>query len=475
MSVKKNQPKHFASKDFWVAALFLIAVFALGGGSRADVLSLVVLRPLAAGFLVAGLLMLTREGWQDVQAVGNLMAASALLVFLHLIPLPYSIWTALPGREVVAQIDSIAGLGKVWRPLTLNPPDGWNALASFLVPAAALLLAACARIETHLRLLIVFVALGVVSVVLGILQLQGDPDGPLYLYRITNQGTLVGLFSNRNHHAMYIAAMLPILAILASRGVSDTRMRGLQIGTCVAIGMLFLAALVVSGSRGGFALGIIGALMAALLFREPTVRNRTHRDSTARNPVRKGKRLTRWRIGSALFLLVLVVGFFTLPSSQTMERVFATDTADESRLEIWSLVPDMAWHYFPAGSGAGTFVEAYKIFERQSDLSFSYVNHAHNDWLEVFLTFGLPGILLLSGAIALWLAGARGLLTRFKQDSPAIQLGRLGAAVTALLAMGSVADYPLRTPSIACLFTFGAVWMGLGYKHSKIVLGKTSQ
>ena len=48
-----------------------------------------------------------------------LMAAILILPLLQLVPLPPSVWQALPGRELPAQIDASLGLN-IWRPLTLD-------------------------------------------------------------------------------------------------------------------------------------------------------------------------------------------------------------------------------------------------------------------------------------------------------------------------------------------------------------------
>ena len=50
----------------------------------------------------------------------------------------------------------------------------------------------------------------------------------------------------------------------------------------------------------------------------------------------------------------------------------------------------------PAGSGFGTFVPVYEMHAPRTMLRSYYVNHAHNDWLELWLTGGLRRWRLLS-------------------------------------------------------------------------------
>mgnify|MGYP007125385276 CR=1 FL=1 len=72
----------------------------------------------------------------------GLAVAALALTIAHLVPLPPAIWSQLPGRELVSEIDRAAGLGDVWRPLSLTPGATWNALHAQLVPLAALVLGA---------------------------------------------------------------------------------------------------------------------------------------------------------------------------------------------------------------------------------------------------------------------------------------------------------------------------------------------
>ena len=58
---------------------------------------------------------------------GHVTAAILALLCLDLVPLPPAIWYALPGREIMVEIDEAARLGQVWLPLTMSPSSTWNA------------------------------------------------------------------------------------------------------------------------------------------------------------------------------------------------------------------------------------------------------------------------------------------------------------------------------------------------------------
>ena len=145
-----------------------------------------------------------------------------------------------------------------------------------------------------------------------------------------------------------------------------------------------------------------------------------------------------------------------------VSRLLATGHAEELRFKVWRPIAKIAWSYFPFGSGAGSFADVYRIDEPTALLDGSYLNHAHNDWLEVILTMGLPGIILLAIAAAAWLVASRRVFLPARNPLPRTLLARLGSIEIGLLALASIADYPVRTPSLACFFAFAVVWLAQG-------------
>ena len=51
------------------------------------------------------------------------------------------------------------------------------------------------------------------------------------------------------------------------------------------------------------------------------------------------------------------------------------------------------------GVRLGFLCGSFQIAEPARLLDSTYLNHAHNDWIEIAVTFGVPGLLLLVGAI----------------------------------------------------------------------------
>ena len=90
-----------------------------------------------------------------------------------------------------------------------------------------------------------------------------------------------------------------------------------------------------------------------------------------------------------------------------------------------------------------------------------YVNHAHNDWLELWLTGGAPAIVLAVGFLA-WLAASTFRLWSSGQpEAPVLDLALAQAAsiVIVLLLLHSVVDYPLRTAALSVLFAMACAYL----------------
>jgi O-antigen ligase len=108
--------------------------------------------------------------------------------------------------------------------------------------------------------------------------------------------------------------------------------------------------------------------------------------------------------------------------------------------------------YFPWGSGAGSFRDAYAPFEPVTAMQPVYALHAHNDVLEVALEAGAPGLLLTLFLLALLFPLA---WKRFQKNGDRHQTSTIipATAVAAFVPLAhSFVDYPLRTLAVATVF-----------------------
>src|ERR1700684_2315511 len=105
------------------------------------------------------------------------------------------------------------------------------------------------------------------------------------------------------------------------------------------------------------------------------------------------------------FLFAAAGTVFILVMQFAPYRVLArvnTDPLDGLRLQFARTPTEAAWASTPFGAGMGTFVPVYAMFEKPQDLfSHAYINHAHDDILELWLETGVFGMALM-GAFAAW-------------------------------------------------------------------------
>lgn len=432
---------------FWLFAGFVALVVLAGGGSRADIASNGPLRALAAVMLAVAVWYQTRNSLRRVLVPLCGLLALALLIALQLVPLPPDIWGSLPGRELIARLGELAGMADTWRPLTFSPMKTANSLAALVVPLAALMLVSLLDDQHWRQLPWVFIAAGVASALFGIAQILAPGANGLYLYAVTNEGSAVGLFSNRNHNAMFLTVALLFCVLRLERarpGKLEPDIVAAAIGALV-----IMAGIMVNASRSGLVgLGLVGLIFA--------VRALLH----WREEARAGHRGTPGRVLAGgvvgLLSLALVGAFVALGRSPAIARLLEQDPGQDLRVQALPTVLAMVRDFQPLGAGFGAFEYAFFMREPEAMLSERYFNNVHNDWLQFPLEGGLPAVLL--GLLLLALLARRSWqILRDRAHGGAMQRNAaLGALALFLLLLASVIDYPLRTPSIMVLAVVAA-------------------
>jgi hypothetical protein len=413
---------------FWFSGAVLAASLVFGGATRQGLVSEAVPELLSLPLLALALprAMPFLKSFPSALA---LVVGVIALPCLQLIPLPPALWKTLPGRDFVAEILTTAQAPISWRPISLIPSETWRALLS-LLPAVAIFLAILSLgRDARRRLLLVALAIGVASAVLGMLQVLGG--GP-YFYTVTNAGTAVGFFANHNHLAALEYALLPLGA--AALAETQTPSPAILVAVLGAVASALLFALTLTASRSALILGGISAAatLAFLLTPELTVLGR--------------RRSLALIAAFALALLPIAIGFGFL-------NIF-TRFGSQDLAYLRDMIAANAWaglkSYFPVGAGLGTFPSVYPLHERVADLIPDFVNRAHNDGLETLFEGGAGSLLLLLGFIA-WL-GASTYLAFVREDAVKGRQARAGVIAMWLLLIHSLWDYPLRTVALETLF-----------------------
>lgn len=370
----------------------------------------------------------------------------------QLIPLPPSIWTRLPGQMPLASGYSELGASLPWRPISATPHLTWLALLSVLPPVAIFVATARLGASSRSRIAGVLLACGLVSVLLGLLQIAQGPTSPLRFYLYTSNDVAVGFFANRNH----LAALIYVSTLLAAAWIVDASARasagpgalasaeGALPYLALLAAFLVVIALTVgqitTSSRAGVVLTMVALVGVYLVV-------------VASGGARLLARHGRWLM-AAVGLAVVI--FSQLALWRLLER-FGGDPLQDARLAFARQTTQAALSYLPFGSGVGSFVQVYAQNERREDLMIdAYANHAHNDVLQIMLEAGLPGAALLVAGLAwIGIASYRH-WTRPPEHMSDFDraLARSAGIALMLLAVHSVLDYPLRTGAMMSVAAF---------------------
>ncbi|WP_439469985.1 O-antigen ligase family protein [Blastomonas fulva] len=440
------------STRLWASILFIVLVFVMGGGARADLQSLVLLRPISVLFLLYACAICKVQDLRSVKWPLVMLASLGGWMAIQLIPLPPELWRSLPGHQITVDIESAIGMQSGWRPISMSPAKTLNSLMSLIVPMTMLLLYSIQSDTDRRRLWYVFAALIAMSGLLGLLQIAGPDKGPLYFYRITNSGSPVGLFANRNHQAVVLAFLLPVATLfilVRSRRQSGPELEGIGLTIILGLAMVIVPLLLLTGSRAGLMAGALALVAAIAIFRIAS-RNAGKR-------VEKADR-TGWRfgapivVGSALPVTVALAIYFE--RAIALDRLLGDDPQGGIRTRVLPVLGQMIEHFFPVGAGFGSFEHVYRQFEPDDLLSEFYLNQAHNDWAQALIEGGLPVMILLVAAGAWLFSLGKSILASLRagHGRPAEELVAL--SIVLIIGVASLADYPLRVPSVMVLFAY---------------------
>ncbi|MBD3729205.1 MAG: O-antigen ligase family protein [Sphingomonadales bacterium] len=393
------------------AALMLVSLV-VGGTSRPLNQLVIALAALPVLYLV-----LVSPKRMPLAWTAKLALALLGLALLQLVPLPPSLWTALPGRDLAAAALDGAGLSPGWRPLALDPGAAAMTLGTLFSPLV-LHVAVCRLGWTDTRrLLAILAGFALVSALLGIAQRLA---GGLALYTTAHAGDSIGLFTNRNHHADLIISGMLLLSALVLPG----QLRRYRLVLSAALVVLALS-VIATTSRFGITLAAPATLVALLVVWRPSPR----------------QALT---LGAAA--VVGALALFYVPAFSAIFERFG-EVGDDQRLTMARDTLVAARAMWPWGSGYGSFVPVYMAFEDLDMIQARYIVAAHNDYLQLLLEGGLAGLLTaFAGVVAVALLGWR----MFTAAAPALAWGAWGVLV--LLMTHSFFDFPLRTGALMAVY-----------------------
>jgi O-antigen ligase len=443
MQRQRVSPRQFRpTLSLALFAIFLLLLWIAGGASRADVLGQVVVRAGCWGLLVLAALFAPQPRLEGARPIAILLAAAAILVAVQLIPLPPGIWQALPGRGLLAEAAAASGAPQPWRPWAMVPGATANALSSLVVPLAALVLVGALADNERKMLPAMMLGLAFAAALMGLFQFSGAVLNNPFIN--DTPGETSGVFANRNHFALFMAIGCVLAPVWAFHAESRLQWRG---PAAAGLTLVFLLAILASGSRVGVALGAVGAALGVAIVAE-----------RARRLLHRAPRWMFTALISSAVGLVAALGLAVVLADRavSIDRMLATELNQDMRSRGLPTVLIMIGEYFPAGAGAGGFDPLFRMHEPFALLKPTYFNHAHNDWLEIVLDTGLVGGLLLAAAVLWWAVAS---LRAWRSDA---SLAKLGSAVILLVLAASAFDYPARTPMIMTVLVLAGLWLSQG-------------
>ncbi len=406
--------------------VYLVLVLILGGASAAGLMANVLLQVLGAG-LIGWSLWGASPGAQHT-GLRRFAVVLAILAAVQFLPLPPVLWSHLPGRGAIAAGFELMQVPLPWLNLSLSP---WHSLASLTwwLPALALFVALRAPDAPNGRQLVTVIAwVGAISVVLGGLQRAG---GLGYIYEITNVGEGPGFFANSNHQGSFLLCAVALLGgQLAGEAASSRRFDWRAGENTLRVGLLALLLLgvLVSGSLACVALLIPVVIALALIFL-PSVH------------------LPMPLVLGAMIVMVAGFAVFLLFGPVANDLTHTSTTAGISRQEFLITGSRILRDFAPFGSGLGTFQELYPRYENVAQIGSTFVNHAHDDLLEILIETGIFGLAAVFVFLAWFLPRATALWRGDRVRTVALA----ASVVIAVELIHSLVDYPLRTAAMSSI------------------------
>jgi O-antigen ligase len=379
------------------------------------------------------------------------------LVLLQILPLPISIAPALGIRAADPPGHSIFTISAA----PYQTVSQLLMLVTYLTAFYLVLMLGEAQ-KSRKRLVFGLLTIGMFEAFYGLIQyLTGWQRIFTYVKQFYLQEA-TGTYINRNHYAGLLEMILPFAVAMAlqkvwtlRRKVPDEPSRTKKILASVEfpflalwifVAALLFAALVFSRSR----MGIIAALVSLIAI--------LARAGTSSLPART-------RIATGVLFLLGIVGLSVWIGSDPVITRFETlgdqyNHPGQDRLSIWRDTLHLIRRDPLLGSGFGTFAVVYPSV--QTAFLSHLVDYAHCDYLQIAAELGVPGAILLFGAI-FWILGlaVRHCSRAGREHDKAISLACVGS-ITAIL-LHSLADFNLYIPANALVF---AIVLALAWSNA---------
>ncbi|TPM37564.1 O-antigen ligase family protein [Mesorhizobium sp. B2-3-4] len=403
----RERSRRPAEWDKYALGSVLFLSLLIGGGTASGLYTETLIEVAA---IVCAAAILSRPSRQPIPRVILWLLVLALAVFcFQLVPLPATLFEGLRPAVLLADpwLDGATRLrfGSVGVGRTVE-------CMLYFVAAAAFFLGVLRLRAEQVHGLLPFFFMGVICNGLAA-AIQYSLSDTVAIEGLLPFTINAGLFANQNHFSALLFVSIPFVVYYGLfRGHLLSGALGL-----ITLLLLLLAA----GSRAGI---LIGLAITAISIVFLSARSRLG-----------GYGILAVFIGLSIY----TIGAWAKIDAKVVDPAFGR--AEFARTTIAGI--EQNW---TIGVGFGAFQKVYQIYEKGSMIFKSYVNHAHNDYLELALEGGAPVVLLLVAYAVLLSISSVGIRREPLQKAAFLSIS--------FLLVHSLVDYPLRTAALAMTFAY---------------------
>ena len=362
----------------------LMAAFPLIGGTKI-LQTIPLVEALAIVLLVLLFIFQQRFNFLSKATWGYIFLI-ALTPLLYLIPVSADIWDQLPGHEVYTQIaqwvTTNQGSEQINRTFSLIPYRTEHAFFA-LLPPLAIFITVSALPEPQKRFIIYsLLVIAIAEASLATIQYSSNNEFFYFGIPIIKKGIALGTYPNPDHFVLLMEIAIPLTFALLAHEIKTGKKHGSDGSKSLMLKIiyglmiiLFIAGAVFSGSRAGIPLALLSGFLSYMIFMH--------------------KKNSQHLFLSAVVILVITVALLSfLNLTPVINRFISNNPFLDGRWAIFANTWEGIKTFFPLGTGPGTFPEIYRIFQPIAQSGF--VNHAHNDYLELIFETGLLGVFFIS-------------------------------------------------------------------------------
>jgi O-antigen ligase len=270
------------------------------------------------------------------------------------------------------------------------------------------------------------------------------------------------VFINRNSAATYLGLGVVAVTALFIKRMRSTMLVGNELsgvarreamlnelsgmlGLLATVWLVILTALLLTGSRGGIFATAISIVVMLVLF------------ALRRDKVRSGS----YNFGIVVVVIVGLLVVVEMAGANLLGRVLVKGFEDANRMHAAGATLKSALDHFWIGSGAGSFQSIFPLYRPHYLDGTGAWNRAHNDYVELLLTVGLPGtVAVVIAILSLTVRAFRGVFIRRRDGHYAL----IAVAATSLVGFHAAVDFSLQLQGVALTY---AALVGLGVAQSK--------